>query len=200
MRMKANGAPPDAPFFLVSNHVSYVDILLLASQLPCVFVAKSEVASWPVFGAICRNLDTLFIDREHKRDIPRVSARIEEILRDGRGVIIFPEGTSGRGDRVLRFKPALLEPAIRTGLPVSHASLYYETPPGSPPAGEVVCWFGGSGFISHVLQLVRLPWFLATVTFGDAPIRDSDRKNLAVRLHAAVRKSFRPVAGSEEDP
>jgi len=196
-RMEVRGEPPRPPFFLVSNHLSYVDIVLLAAQLPCVFVAKAEVASWPAFGAICRSVDTLFIDRENKRDIPRVTGRIEEILRDGRGVIIFPEGTSGRGDRVLRFKPSLLETAARTGLPVSYASLHYETPAGCPPAGELVCWFGGAGFLSHVLRLLQLPWFRGTVTFGERPISGGDRKSLATRLHAAVEQSFRPVEGSE---
>jgi 1-acyl-sn-glycerol-3-phosphate acyltransferase len=198
MRMETRGEPPRPPFFLVSNHLSYTDIVLLAAQLPCVFVSKAEVGNWPIFGAVCRSVDTLFIDRENKRDIPRVTAAIEKILRDGRGVIIFPEGTSGRGDRVLRFKPSLLEPAARTGLPVSYASLHYETPPGGPPARDAVCWFGGAGFLSHVLGIVQLPWFRGTVTFGERPISGGDRKSLALRLHAAVEESFRPVAGGEE--
>lgn len=198
MRMEARGDPPRPPFFLVSNHLSYTDILLLAAQLPSVFVSKAEVAGWPVFGAVCRSVDTLFIDREHKRDIPRVTAAIEAVLRDGRGVIIFPEGTSGSGDRVLRFRPSLLEPAARTGLPVSYASLHYETPPGCPPAREVVCWFGGAGFLSHVLRLIQLPWFRGTVTFGERPIGGGDRKSLAARLQAAVEESFRPIAGGGE--
>jgi len=199
MRMRPHGEAPRPPFFLVSNHLGYVDIVLLAAQLPCVFVAKSEVAGWPVFGAVCRSVDTLFIDRRHKRDIPRVTERLAEILRDGRGVVIFPEGTSGRGDRVMLFKPSLLETAVRTGLPVSYASLRYETPPGSPPASEVVCWYGGTGFLPHVFRLVQLPWFEASVTFGDQPIGGADRKGLATRLRAAVAENFRPMTGAEED-
>jgi len=198
MRMVVRGEPPRPPFFLVCNHLSYVDIILLAAQIPGVFVAKSEVASWPLFGKVCRSVDTLFIDREHKRDIPRVTERIAELLRDGRGVIIFPEGTSGRGDRVLPFKPSLLETAVRSELPVSYASVSYETPPGCPPPADVVCWFGGVGFVPHVLRLVRLPEFTGILTFGERPIRDGDRKSLAGRLHAAVAESFRPVPGAEE--
>lgn len=199
MRMEVRGEPPRPPFFLVSNHLSYVDIVLLAAQIPCVFVAKSEVANWPLFGSVCKSVDTVFIDRENRRDIPRVSERIGGVLRDGRGVIIFPEGTSGRGDRVMRFKPSLLETAVRAGLPVSYASLSYETPQGCPPPADVVCWFGGTGFVSHVLRLVQLPRFDGIVTFGERPIHDEDRKSLAARLHAAVAQSFRPVAGAGED-
>ena len=193
MRMETRGSPPTAPFFLVSNHVSYTDIILIAAQLPAVFVAKSEVAGWPLIGGICRSVDTLFIDRQNKRDIPRVMDEIESILRDGRGVVIFPEGTSTSGDSVLRFKPSLLEIAARAGIPVSHACVHYETAPGSEPARTSVCWWGGAGFAEHILKLVRLPWFRARLTFGEEPVQAADRKELASRLHAAVSGNFEPM-------
>lgn len=193
MRMETRGSPPVAPFFLVSNHLSYTDIILIAAQLPAVFVAKAEVAGWPLVGGICRSVDTQFIDRQNKRDIPRVMGEIEKIMRDGRGVVIFPEGTSTSGDSVLRFKPSLLEIAARSGIPVSYACVRYETPPGSEPARTSVCWWGGTGFLDHILKLVRLPWFRARLTFGAEPIEATDRKELASRLHAAVSGNFEPM-------
>jgi 1-acyl-sn-glycerol-3-phosphate acyltransferase len=196
MRMETRGTPPAAPFFLVSNHVSYTDIVLIAAQLPSVFVAKAEVARWPVMGGICRIVDTVFIDRTSKRDIPRVMGEIERVLGSGRGVVVFPEGTSTSGESVLRFRPSLLEIAARAGIPVSHVCLYYETPPGYPSARDTVCWFGGEGFLSHMLKILQLPWVRARVTFGGNVIQGVDRKELASRLQTAVEANFEPMTRS----
>lgn len=193
MRMEIRGEPPPAPFFLVSNHLSYTDVLVLGSQVPCVFVAKSEIAGWPFIGTLCRGVATLFIDRESKRDILRVIARIERVMRAGIGVILFPEGTSTRGDTVGRFRPSLLETAARAGIPVSYATLSYRTPGDEPPAQLKVCWWGGMSFLGHFLELLTLPRFTATVAFGEKPIQASDRKELATRLQDAVTSQFQAV-------
>ena len=77
VRIEVLGTPPVAPFLLVSNHLSYVDILALGTTLPCVFVAKAEIDGWPIFGAICRSVNTIFIDRRMKRKLPEILSRIE---------------------------------------------------------------------------------------------------------------------------
>ena len=188
------GRPPAAPFFLVTNHLGYLDVITLGATLPCVFVAKAEVAGWPLVGRLCRAADTIFINRESKRDIPRVLSRVHEVLDSGRGVVVFPEGTSSAGEGVLRFRPSLLEAAATGGLPVSWATLHYSTPPGSPPAHLSVCWWGGGvPFASHLLGLLALPRIEATVSFGVEPVREADRKVLAARLQGEVERRFRPV-------
>jgi 1-acyl-sn-glycerol-3-phosphate acyltransferase len=193
MRFESRGTPPQPPFLLVSNHLSYVDIVLIGALVPGIFVAKSELAGWPLVGSMCRSVDTLFIDRERKRDVVRVMSQAEKLLGEGRGVIVFPEGTSTRGETVIKFNPSLLQIAARSENPVCYATLYYETPPGSPAADQAICWYGGTEFVGHALKLVRLPWFRARVTFGAEPIRGGDRKELAARLHAAVMKGFQPI-------
>lgn len=198
MRIEVRGEPPRPPFFLVSNHLGYVDIFLLGSALPCTFVAKAEVADWPVIGAMCKSVNTMFIDRTHKRDIPRVLDRITALLDSRQGVVFFPEGTSTSGERVQRFRPSLLEAAARGSIPVRYATLSYSTPAGSSPARHSVCWWGGTGFAEHLLRLLQLPEFGATLTFGEEPIVAADRKSLADRLHAAVAANFEPVRGGEE--
>ena len=190
---EVQGRPPEPPFFLVSNHLGYLDIVLLAAQMPCVFVAKAEVAGWPVVGSLCRAADTLFIDRKVKRDIPRVVEQIERVLHGGRGVVIFPEGSSTKGAGVQRFRPSLLESAASARLPVSYAALSYRTPPGSAPAHLAVCWWGEMNFTPHLIELLGLPRIHATVCFGDEKIRESDRKVLARRLQDAVERQFQPV-------
>jgi len=193
MRVEIEGRPPEPPFVLVSNHLGYVDVILLASRLRCVFVSKADVRSWPLVGRLCASVDTLFIQREVKRDIPRVVQQIEGVLAGGRGVVLFPEGTSSGGDAVLPFRPALLESAARAGLPVHCAAIAYRTLPGSPPAREVVCWWSDMPFGSHVWQLLGLPGFRARVVFGAEPVRESDRKLLADRLQREVERQLRPV-------
>jgi len=188
-----HGRPPESSFFLVTNHLSYVDILVLASRLTCVFVARGDVAGWPVVGSLCRSADTLFIDRTNKRDIPRVQAEIKRVLGDRRGVVVFPEGTSTKGAEVGRFRPSLLEAAAVSGIPVSYAALSYRTPEGSVPAHLSVCWWGEMTFGGHFLDLLALPGVEASVSFGDEPIRENDRKLLARRLQCAVEQRFQPV-------
>jgi 1-acyl-sn-glycerol-3-phosphate acyltransferase len=188
MRVEVKGVPPRAPFFLVSNHLSYVDVVAFASQLECVFVAKSEVASWPVLGWLCRGMGTLFVDRHSRRDVLRVNGLIERALHRGKGVLLFPEGTSTAGVEVLPFHSALFEPAVRAGYPVSYATVSYRTPAGQPPAHQAVCWWGEMSFLPHLYRLFQVTAFEATLAFGSHSIRAKDRKTLATQLCQAVKE------------
>jgi 1-acyl-sn-glycerol-3-phosphate acyltransferase len=190
----ARGAPPSPPFFLVSNHLSYVDIALLASRAEAVFVARGDLAGWPVFGLLSRSVGTVYLDREAKRDIPRAAAAMEGKLREGVGVVLFPEGTSSDGSGVLPFRPSLLDPAARLGIPVHWAVVDYRTAPEGPPARQAVCWFDDMEFLPHLLHLMRTSGFEARVVFGDTPVSGSDRKALAQDLHAAVLRAKEAVA------
>src|SRR5262245_23383415 len=194
MRVQAKGIPPHAPFFLVSNHLSYMDIVAFAAQLDCVFIAKSEVARWPVLGLLCRSMGTIFVDRNSRMDVLRVNRLIEQALRSGKGVLLFPEGTSTPGAEVLPFHSALLEPATRQGCPVSFATVSYRTPVGQPPAHLSVCWWGEMSFLAHFYRLLQLESMEATLVFGSYSIRADDRKVLARKLWQAVNEEFIPVA------
>ncbi|MCB0215491.1 MAG: 1-acyl-sn-glycerol-3-phosphate acyltransferase [Chloroflexi bacterium] len=188
------GQPPRPPFFLVGNHLSYIDIALLGAHLPgAVFVAQHGMASWPVFGALARSLDTIFVDRGDSRDLRRVNAEVSTALSAGRNVVLFPEGTSTPGLRVERFLSPVLEPAVSAGIPVSCCSIAYRTPPGEPPAHEALCWWGDMGFVDHALAMLALPGFRARLVFGETAIREADRKVLARRLQAAVGQIFTPT-------
>lgn len=193
MAVAVRGEPPAAPFVLVSNHLSYVDVILIGSQVRCVFISKAEVQDWPLIGRIVRSLGTLFIDRDVKRNLPQMVERMEDVLESGRGVVFFPEGTTGRGDQVAPFRPSLLEPAARSNRPVHYASLTYRTREKCPPADRAVCWWGDMKFGSHILQLLAMPGFDASLTFGTEPILEDDRKVLATRLHRAIEQQFEAV-------
>jgi len=194
-RVESSGTAPEPPFFLVTNHLSYVDVMVLASRVDAVFIAKADVDGWPVIGSLCRSVGTLFVDRRVNRDLPRVIDAIDRTLAGGQGVALFPEGTSTRGEEVARFHPSLLEVAARARYPVSYASLGYVTANGVAPAHLSVCWWGDMELLGHLWNLLALPGFRATVAFGDERIQEDDRKLLAERLWRAVDSLFTPLVG-----
>ncbi len=191
--LRTVGTPPAEPCVLVSNHLGYLDIVVLAAVLRAVFVSKAEVRHWPLLGPATRDMGTIFVDRGAKRDLPRVNEQISAALGRGETVVLFPEGTSSRGAEVLPFRPSLLEPAVQSGSPVCYACLAYSTPPEEAPASLAVCWWGDMGFFGHVFQLLQLSRIEAVVTFGTETLRETDRKVLADRLQRHVRASFRPL-------
>lgn len=190
MRVEIRGTPPTGSFFLVANHLSYMDIPLLGAALDAAFVAKADLRGWPLVGHAFDCADTIFIDRGRKRDLMRVMDVIEAARASGLGVVVFPEGTSGSGDGLLPFKPSLLEYAATRDCPVCWACLTYRSPPGWPTARDTICWWGDTPFLPHFLDLVRLPFFEAVLEFGPQTLHDPDRKLLGERLRAAMLERF----------
>jgi 1-acyl-sn-glycerol-3-phosphate acyltransferase len=198
IKIKAEGPRPRPPFLLVSNHLSYVDIVVFANEIDCVFVAKEDVARWPILGRMCRWVGTIFVDRERRRDVVRAGAMIEKAIAEGRGVVLFAEGTSTEGAVVMPFKPALLEQAARADYAVSYAAVSYRTTGGHRPAHLSVCWWGDMPFLAHLWELLQVPEIYATVVFGEETIREPDRKALATKLWQAVAERFTPVVRLED--
>lgn len=193
MKIETSGAPPAAPFFLVSNHLSYTDVPALCAAAGGVFVAKGEIENWFLAGRICRDMGAIFIDRQNRRDIPRAGRLIIERLNAGEGVTVFPEGTSTRGETVLPFNSSFLEFAAKSDLPVSYAAIRYTTPTGEPSAANVVCWWEDISFGAHLFRLFQIPEFTAHISFGEERILKHDRKELAQTLRNKVAEKFVPV-------
>jgi 1-acyl-sn-glycerol-3-phosphate acyltransferase len=193
MRIETDGNPPKPPFLLVTNHLSYIDVILIMSLLDAAFVAKADAASWPFFGGLCRTGGTIFLDRTRKRDLPRALQEIHTTLERGRSVVLFPEGTTSNGGEVLPFRSSLLQGAASHGVPVAHATLTYATDPPAPAARRAVCWWGNVTFLGHLVGLIMLPGFRAHIRFGSETVRDKDRKRLAASLEQRIRADFDPV-------
>jgi 1-acyl-sn-glycerol-3-phosphate acyltransferase len=193
MQIRIVGTLPEPPFFLVSNHVSYVDSFLMVGLTGGAFVAREDVRRWPGANLVALAGNTLFIDRSNIRDTKRVGELIRRELSLGTGIIVYPESRTSAGHEVRPFKSALLEPAVEMGIPVHYCAIHYETLPGEPPAPDVVCWHTKIGFMAHALRLLALKGFTATVTCGPAPIVAPDRKELAQALHEAVVSRFTPM-------
>lgn len=193
MRMHVEGEPPSGAFFLVSNHLSYMDIMLLASHVDAAFVAKADLHGWPFVGRAFAAADTIFVDRSRRRDVVRVIDRIGACLDRSLGVILFPEGTSGKGDVLLPFKASILDLPARSQVPVSWATIHYRTRI-EVPAHEAICWWGDTDFLPHIWGLAQMPGFDGSIRFGEQTVCDNDRKRLAQGLHSAMLEGFEPSA------
>lgn len=193
MRVTVQGKPPDLPFILVSNHLGYIDIVLLLQTVPAWFISKAEVKNWPIFGWMCRSAHTLFINRARKKDLRRMNELIATKIDRGEAVLFFPEGTSTKGEAVQAFKPSLLQVAAERSLPVHTVTVSYQTRPADPPPSEVICWWGDAGFGPHFLNLLRLRKFEATVIFDERPVVRTERKELGQALREQIAEHFVPT-------
>ncbi len=181
--VSAEGSMPQRGL-IVSNHLSYLDILCYSSIAPCVFVSKSEVRGWPVFGRLATNGGTIYVERRSRTDAGRVAKKIEDALRNGIRVVLFPEGTSTGGDTVLPFHAPLLESAIRAEAAVTPAAIAYEMEHGDPR--QDVCYWGEMTFATHFLGLLGKGKVHAKIVFGKSREDLQDRKTAARVLHEDV--------------
>jgi len=177
---------------IVSNHLSYLDILVFASVVPCSFVAKREIKYWPGVGWAASLSGAIYIDRASRSATRRLQPRIAAALARGTRLVLFPEGTSGDGTTVMRFHSSLLEAAVESRSPITAASLRYELDDGDPRLE--VCYWGDMTLIPHALRLFRQREVRARVRFGTARIF-SDRKQAARELweEAALADASAPA-------
>lgn len=168
---------------VVSNHLSYLDILIYSAAMPCVFVSKAEVNDWAYFGFAARSAGTLFIDRSSRASAAAIAEEMEQRLKLPVPVLLFPEGTSTDGSSVLRFHPTLFEPAVRAGAPVTPAAVRYVI--GNEVPERELCWFGDAPFLPHLWKTLATPDFSAEIRFG-SPATAADRRCAAQAAHAAV--------------
>ncbi len=187
----------DGPVLLVANHVSWLDVYALDAVLGGArYVAKREVAGWPVAGGIARGFGTFFHARGNRRDAARVKDEVAATLRAGERVVVFPEGTTTEGHGVGRFHAAFLQAAIDAGVPVQPVAIRYPRADGGPdPAAAFV---GEMTFLASVLRVLRRPRLDARLTFG--PVLDPrgrSRRDLATVSRAFVASALagdRPAA------
>lgn len=176
------GQPPSHGL-VVSNHLSYLDILILSAATPCFFVAKIEIGGWPFFGKAARVGGTIFLDRSSLSSAMSVADQMIERLKMPIPVLLFPEGTSTDGSEVLPFHPRLIDPATSTGVQVTAAAVRYVIEGGMEE--RELCWFGDIEFLPHLMKTLETPGFAATLKFG-VPHVYSDRRAAADATWAEV--------------
>jgi 1-acyl-sn-glycerol-3-phosphate acyltransferase len=173
---------------LVSNHLSYLDILAFSAALPCVFVSKADVAGWPIIGRFAEQAGTIFVRRDKKGDGPRANASIAECMRNDVCVVVFPEGTTTSGERILRFHSTMLQPAVDAGDVITPCAIRYEHEDGS--FANEVSWWGKMPLGPHLLNLLGKRTINARILFGEQLPAAGDRKSLALQLHARVETLY----------
>jgi len=212
IRVRINGDPVrNRPVLFVSNHVSWVDIVVIGSIAPVAFVAKREVAGWPVVGFTAKMQRTVFVDRTRRNQTGEAVTEIVQRLAGGTSVVLFAEGTSSDGNRVLPFRSALLGAVEEAaglegnGIPIQPMSICYTGQQGIPMGRQhrpLVAWYGDLDFMPHIRAFIEQGAVDAQVTYGEPVTADSgtDRKTMTKQLEGAVRDLLtsalrgRPVA------
>lgn len=194
------------PTLFVSNHVSYLDIMVLGSLIGGSFVAKSEVAGWPLFGWLARLQRTVFVDRQRASTATQ-GGRIRRRLSAGDNLILFPEGTSSDGNRTLRFKSALLGVADLaidgrplTVQPVSVAYALLDGIPIGRAFRPFFAWYGDMMLASHMWRMAGLGTATVAVHFHP-PLTVAEcgsRKLLAHAAQAAVAAGVAALLSGRE--
>lgn len=178
---KVEGKPP-ASGLVVANHLSYLDILILSAAMPCFFVAKMEIESWPYFGRAAAMGGTLFLDRSSLQSAMTVAEKMIERLKLPVPVLLFPEGTSTDGKEVLRFHSRLIDPATSVGAPITAAALRYIIKGGIE---KDLCWYDDTTFANHLWSVLGVEDFSAKVYFGEARVYPH-RRVAADETHAEI--------------
>jgi 1-acyl-sn-glycerol-3-phosphate acyltransferase len=192
VRVKKIGEIASArPLLLACNHLSYLDIPILESLIDSRFIAKKEIAKWPVVNSFCRLQDVVFIDRSAGK-ISEGNAQIASKLAEGEVVTLFPEATTGDGKRLLPFKPAFFEAAAHA--PVQPVAISYRKIRGLPiDYGQwpLVAWYGDMVLLPHLWKLLSLGRIEVEVHFLPPLYADKmDRKDIALQSHSAIESAL----------
>jgi 1-acyl-sn-glycerol-3-phosphate acyltransferase len=199
LRVSVVGAPAmRRPLLIVSNHTSWIDIAAIGAIMPVHFVAKREVRGWPLVGRVAELTGTIFVDRDRRRQTAQASAQIADRLAGGCPVVLFAEGTSSDGNRVLPFRSALIGVGTSVALqpitlqPMSIAYTRLNGLPIGRRQRPLLAWYGDMDFLPHLRRYLRAGPADAVITFGEplacAEPAAADRKVAARALEASVRQ------------
>ncbi len=186
LRMQVQGQAPSRPCIIVANHVSYLDPLAIGQTLPVGAVAKSEIMRWPGVGEAAADLGIIFVDRGCVQSGARALRKMIRLLEAGVPVLVFPEGTTSRGEDVLPFSRGSFGVARLVRVPVVPATLRY--------ASKQVCWVGKDSLLPHALKLHRFNQIDCTLTFGPSlePMAFESASALADATRQCIRTLLLP--------
>ncbi|SRR5258708_6160092 len=179
------GVPPGSGL-TASNHLSYLDILVFSAVTPCSFVSKQEVRSWPAVGWIATLAGAVYVDRSRRSETHSVQPEMQSALANDVRLILFPEGTSSDGSRLLPFHSSLFQPAVALQVPITAACISYTLSDGI--AGTEACYWGKMSMFPHLLNLLTESSVRATLKFSSEPHRFASRKQAAQCMQAEVER------------
>lgn len=177
-------------YLFVCNHQSYLDIVVIASVFPTLFVAKKEVAQWPVLGWLARLGETIFVDRENAHSGVKCAYRASRLLRDGVSIQVFPEGTTGDGSEVLPFRGLFFASAIRAQAQILPLTINFQAVNGETfddRTRDVLCWYGEMDFLRHFWNLLKIDSAEVSLMIHE-PIKPSRIQRAKIIAQAAQQK------------
>lgn len=151
LRIDMNGGVAPGPALIVSNHVSWLDIIVLGRIVPGCFAAKDDIAGWPVIGYLSRQAGTVFIRRGDRKQILQTAETMAWQLRRGGNMLVFPEGTTTDGSEVLDFHASLFQPALLAKAAIQPAAIRYANAAKGPAP-----FVGDDEFVPHLLRMLAL--------------------------------------------
>jgi 1-acyl-sn-glycerol-3-phosphate acyltransferase len=186
VRVRVTGAAaPDGGVLLVANHISWLDIPLLAAVRPARMLAKKEIGEWPVAGPVAAR-GAVFIDRDRLRALPDTVAHLASVLRSGTAIGVFPEGSTWCGRAQGGFRRAAFQAALDAGAPVQPVRIRYRRPDGTPTT--VPAFVGEDTLLASVWRVTTNRGLVAEVEIRDAirPGVHEDRRALAAAAERSV--------------
>ena len=185
---------PNDVFFIVSNHCSYLDILIIGTIMPSVFVSKSEVASWIFLGRMVKLAGTVFVNRESKTAAVGVLKAIKERLESGISVVVFPEGTTNDGITIRDFKSTFFKAPIDSKVPILPLSIIYshiDCMPVTAGTIDAVAWHSDMQFVPHFWNLLGFSRIDARIHFNPPLYHFAgDRKTLSSCVFGKVKEGY----------
>jgi lyso-ornithine lipid O-acyltransferase len=202
VRVVLQGDHPTDQTLIVCNHISWLDILVLGAQRPVHFVAKAEISSWPLFGQMAKLHRTIFIDRTRRHQARAQNTSIVSRLEKGDCLVLFPEGTSSDGLRVLPFKSALFAAVMpdkgQMQYPVQPVSMVYTRKSGLAMGRRqrsAYGWYGDTELAPHLLYVLASPSIQIDLYYHTVPSQDvaAHRKELALYCESLVRDGMEQI-------
>lgn len=198
------GQPSSRGRLLVSNHLSYLDILIVASQNPAAFVTSQEIKETPLLGWVCTLAGCVFVERRNKQNLRQEISEITRALELGIDVVVFPEATSTNGDSVLRFKRPLFEAARACGAQVIPFSINYRSANGeliTRKNRDHFCWYGNMTFVPHLWSLTKYKQINVSLDIAQPIVASNfvDIGGLAELAHREVEARFAPFQPTQHN-
>jgi 1-acyl-sn-glycerol-3-phosphate acyltransferase len=182
--------PAGSPTFIVSNHVSWLDIWLINAVIAVRFVAKSDIRRWPLLGFLVKHAGTIFIERDKRRDTARTNRMIVQALNRGEYVAMFPEGTTTDGTEVKPYHASLFQPAVGAGATVAVLALRYVYPDGMLDMSPH--YAGERTLVDSVRSVLRRPAVHAEIIFaGEVNVKGKTRRDIAIEAEQATARALR---------
>jgi 1-acyl-sn-glycerol-3-phosphate acyltransferase len=194
--------PPQGPRLIVTNHISWLDIVALCSVEPVCFLAKREVEAWPVVSNFARLQETVFVDRQRRRTIPAANAAMAQRMLAGRPMLLFPEGTTGDGSVLHKFRSSHFAAARDLLATASGIETVWVQPVAIRYSSPTAAWLGDATLLPHLWSILKGEPIRCDLVFGKplAYTRGESRKAIASEAASAIAGVLASMARAADRP